>query len=57
MGSLEKWWGGTRTLELLEHALDGARAAAARHADVEDVVVLGDSVGSGGGGTGVGHCV
>lgn len=37
---------GRVTLELLQHALDGARAAAAGHADIEDVVVLG-----------VGHCV
>jgi len=29
------------TLELLEHALDGAGAAAAGHGDVELVVVLG----------------
>ncbi len=50
------------TLQLLQHAVDGARAAAAGHADVEDVFVLGAGVGggldrAGGGIDDVGHCV
>lgn len=43
-----------RTLELLEHAVYGARAAAARHAHVELVLVL-DRIG--GGSNDVGHGV
>ena len=34
------------TFKLLEHALDGAGAPAARHGDVEDVLVLVLSCGS-----------
>ena len=42
-------WGGDDTVGLLQHALDGAGAAAAGHGDVEVVVV--------GGGFGGGHCL
>ena len=59
---VDTWKGGDSTLQLLQHAVDGARAAAAGHADVEDVFVLGAGIGSGldnaGGGIhNIGHCV
>ncbi len=53
---------GDSTLQLLQHAVDGARAAAAGHADVEDVFVLGAGIGggldrAGGGIDNIGHGV
>ena len=53
---------GDSTLQLLQHAVDGARAAAAGHADVKDVFVLGAGIGggldrAGGGIDNIGHCV
>ena len=53
---------GDSTLQLLQHAVDGARAAAAGHADIEDVFVLRAGIGggldrAGGGIDNIGHCV